>query len=453
MEPYGSETDNKATVRQSGVSNSNSHAASSQKAESGNSEINGGTSTDNSSSAMATGITTIVKETDTAAGASATGTTGQTEAGAMVHETESITATEPTQEKQMSIEEIIMQYGTDMGHDPLARLDIPFFRQIWEPWGKQPYAYMQSPVEMSGCALTSLSMLLKYYGVDTDPGELNQWLKNNGGYVGQGAIVWSVAAGRAAGLDFLGTISYSGNADLALIKKILDRGFPVLAEMNYKGTSHYVLLSGYNSETFYINDPWYENPGHTMNTTAIQGDLEVAYDNAGNPSAAIRSIVLFAYKGQVKPRTKVFEVKSNLPDLPEGWLSPLELEEITFISGSRTMIIAGETREMSGSDGAVPEIKDGRLMIPLKIFAGELGGKAEFDAQTNRMLAVVQGRHIECWPGIRTAYNNRWFFDWMIPAKAVGGDLLVTCDALAATAGCSFTFDAASGRGTFKPLK
>jgi|GEM_PF-6082673 len=39
------------------------------------------------------------------------------------------------------------------------RLDIPFYRQIWEPWGKQLVGFSNDQVEMTGCALTSFAML------------------------------------------------------------------------------------------------------------------------------------------------------------------------------------------------------------------------------------------------------------------------------------------------------
>ncbi len=365
---------------------------------------------------------------------------------------------EPVQEEQIplvgsSMADTVAQYGTYVPNDPSYRLDVPCFRQVWEPWHLQDYAFTSSPIEMSGCALTSMSMILKYYGLETDPGELNNWLKNNGGYVGSGAIVWSVAVSRVPGLNYLGSVSYPSGADLDFIKQIIDRGFPVLAEMHYKGSSHYVVLCGYNDTTFFVNDPWYENPGHLMNSTVLQGDLPVAYDNADDPAMTIRSIVVFVYEGQTPARTRVITVRSNPPAIPTGWLSDLTLKEIVMTAGSPYMTVGGVQKELGEGTGIVPDIAGGKLRIPLKAFTKELGGTFTYDQMQQKVLAIIQGRHIECWTGIRTAYNNQWFFDWDVPTTYTKGDLLVTAESLARTLGCSFSWDAATGRGTFKPLQ
>ena len=339
----------------------------------------------------------------------------------------------------------LSSYGSILPHDPAYRLDVPCIRQVWEPWGMTAYAFTSSPIEMSGCALTSLAMVLRYYGLNTDPGELNTWLKNNNGYIGNGAIVWQAAVSQVQGLQYLGTVNYPDGADLSFIREMIDRGFPVLAEMHYRGTSHYVVLCGYRDTTFYANDPWYENPGHTLDRTVMQGSLPVAYDDAADAARAIHSIVIMVRAQSTAPRVRVLDVRSDLPVPPTGWLKPLVMREIVMTAGDRFMSVDGERREISVS----PDVTDGRLRVPLQAFVGALGGTAALDPATQKMLAELQGRNLECWPGIRTAYHNTWYFDWEIPAGLTDGDLLVNAEVLSQQLGCLFAWDPLAGIGTF----
>jgi ABC-type bacteriocin/lantibiotic exporter with double-glycine peptidase domain len=49
---------------------------------------------------------------------------------------------------------------------------------------------MQGTIGSIGCAMTCTAMILKYYGVDTDPKQLNSWLNANKGYAVSGRLYW-----------------------------------------------------------------------------------------------------------------------------------------------------------------------------------------------------------------------------------------------------------------------
>ena len=103
-------------------------------------------------------------------------------------------------------------------------------------------------------------MGFKYYGVDTDPQNMNNWLTEKEYYGGGGCDVrWDLADNRDGGVDWIG----KPPVNLALIKSELNNGYPVIAKVKIGGAGHYVVVTGY-SETkvelkiktkLYINDP------------------------------------------------------------------------------------------------------------------------------------------------------------------------------------------------------
>src|SRR5207248_184920 len=61
------------------------------------------------------------------------------------------------------------------------------------------YGGVNSPNPKYGSAVTAVAMVLRYYGLITDPGELHTWLTRRG--VGPGDPgLWSAVAGRVRGL-------------------------------------------------------------------------------------------------------------------------------------------------------------------------------------------------------------------------------------------------------------
>src|SRR5689334_16401402 len=119
----------------------------------------------------------------------------------------------------------------------------------------------------AGCAITSVTMMLRYYGMNTDPGALNSWLTANGGYAFDDGLLWDAitryTGGRVAFSQWTGP-------DLGLIQSELDAGRPVVAEVLLYGNQHFVLITGYTRNAgFEINDPWF---GDTANFIGRYGD-------------------------------------------------------------------------------------------------------------------------------------------------------------------------------------
>lgn len=178
-----------------------------------------------------------------------------------------------------------------------------------------------STIAVCGCAITSVSMWLRYYGITTDasgtdvnPGTLNDWLETNSGYSSisgpqYGALIWNAVDGYAFPPGG-GTISYdsadSGNYGTSsasyatAINNLLSSSTPdpvilyeantpdgaattthfvvAIASSTYNGTSTYAIRDSYWYNTQYLNQPTSTGPG-TVNfyNNEIDG-IEVYYD-------------------------------------------------------------------------------------------------------------------------------------------------------------------------------
>jgi hypothetical protein len=157
-------------------------------------------------------------------------------------------------------------------------ITIPALSQQDGAWAGTPLGSSATDtIGSAGCAITAVTMMLRHYGVDTDPGSFNSWLTANGGYAYDDQLIWGAVTtytgGRAAFSGWYGP-------DLGLIQRELDAGRPVVAEVQLGGNQHFVLLTGYGSAGFVINDPWFAD--------SVRFD-----DRYGDPATGILSIRTF----------------------------------------------------------------------------------------------------------------------------------------------------------------
>jgi hypothetical protein len=169
--------------------------------------------------------------------------------------------------------------GSPLGAAADSSMSIAVMGQQEAAWGGAPLGTsVTDSVASAGCAITSVTMMLRYYGMNTDPGAFNAWLTANGGYAYDDQLIWD-AVTRYSG----GRVGFSGwlGADLGAIQAELDAGRPVVAEVRLGGNQHFVLLTGYTTEGgILINDPWF-------------GDSVRFVDRYGDPAAGIVSIRTF----------------------------------------------------------------------------------------------------------------------------------------------------------------
>ena len=77
-----------------------------------------------------------------------------------------------------------------------GRIEIPLepFYQDDPHWSQDILGKSTDTIGSAGCALSSAAMALRFYGVDLDPQQLNDYLTKYDGYEGVAWIKWDVAA-------------------------------------------------------------------------------------------------------------------------------------------------------------------------------------------------------------------------------------------------------------------
>ena len=78
-----------------------------------------------------------------------------------------------------------------------VELAVPQLFQGDEKWSDDYLAATDGTIGEQGCAIASIAMIFRFYGIDTDPQRLNWFLDGNGGYTPEGWVYWEKAAAMA----------------------------------------------------------------------------------------------------------------------------------------------------------------------------------------------------------------------------------------------------------------
>lgn len=139
------------------------------------------------------------------------------------------------------------------------------YKQCDSRWANQQLGTCYATTICSaGCAMTSVAMMLKTKGVNIDPGSLDVWLTNNGGYASGCNIYWGK-------VDAFGVTTYMGQqyANENEICTGLSKNHGIIANVNNGG--HWVLLTGCaGNGVFYVNDPGYSRTTYKMSEISIE---------------------------------------------------------------------------------------------------------------------------------------------------------------------------------------
>ena len=135
----------------------------------------------------------------------------------------------------------------------------PLFKQCDSRWGNNALGTSATTICRAGCLMSSISMVVNDCGKQVDgqsanPGTLNNWLKNHGGYVSGDLFVWGSVA--PFGLSFVGFSS--ADAD---IKNHYNAGNAVILNVNNGG--HFVLMTGHTAAGYSVNDPGFTKTSYT----------------------------------------------------------------------------------------------------------------------------------------------------------------------------------------------
>lgn len=134
-------------------------------------------------------------------------------------------------------------------------LPVPGFAQGDPAWKDDLLGGEHGPgttLHAEGCAVASAAMVLASYGIDTDPGRLNRFLAETGGYTKEGWIYWEKAAALAPGLV---EKAYEDLPSQARIDWNLLRGNPVIVRVRLPENTHFVVIAGKEGWDYLIRDP------------------------------------------------------------------------------------------------------------------------------------------------------------------------------------------------------
>ncbi len=134
-----------------------------------------------------------------------------------------------------------------------VELPVDLFLQGDPKWGKDPLGNSVHNLGQVGCAMTSAAMVMKFYGVDTDPGRLNVYLRENGGYDEDNDLIWEGPATLAPDRVHK---AYEDLPSYYLMDTNLLRGNPVIVRLRFpSGVTHFVVVMGKDGFDYLIRDP------------------------------------------------------------------------------------------------------------------------------------------------------------------------------------------------------
>lgn len=103
--------------------------------------------------------------------------------------------------------------------------------------------------------------------VAANPGTLNTWLKLNNGYESGYGFKWNATAP-------LGLIFEGFSQDAKLLKADFDLGKIIF--LHVRNNNHYVLMSGYTSDAFLVNDPGYDTLSYP-DSEVVKGEAAIHF--------------------------------------------------------------------------------------------------------------------------------------------------------------------------------
>ncbi len=141
------------------------------------------------------------------------------------------------------------------------RLNVPLYGQRW--YGDATIGDTDSTIADYGCAITSIAMILGYYGMDkedSNPLEVNEWLTNHGGYIGDEVrpYGWNESI-REMSRDKVQWQERINRNEVSLdrLNQEIDSGYPVITEVRLFSSKHFIVITGRVGKRYYINDPYY----------------------------------------------------------------------------------------------------------------------------------------------------------------------------------------------------
>jgi len=133
--------------------------------------------------------------------------------------------------------------------------EIPLLLQWDERWGYASYG--ENMIAISGCAPTSLAMVISGLTGDTSitPYKVAKYAEDNGFYVDGTGTSWSL---MTSGSEFFGIDAKQISLSKDNVFSELENGHPIIASMregDFTTAGHFIVLTGVSNGKIKINDP------------------------------------------------------------------------------------------------------------------------------------------------------------------------------------------------------
>lgn len=141
-------------------------------------------------------------------------------------------------------------------------------------WREKKLGNSSLTIGHSGCAITSIAMLLRGHGYAEDPETLNEKMRRSGGFMGA-SVVWGALTGLYPRAIFKNTvICRDSDAPIAQITTAIQDGQPVLLEVDYSPQAglqtHWVVAYKRQGQDFLILDPYPHPTEDTLEISLMQ---------------------------------------------------------------------------------------------------------------------------------------------------------------------------------------
>jgi predicted nuclease with TOPRIM domain len=156
-------------------------------------------------------------------------------------------------QRQSELRELIAKYGKV----PEGLFGVPLFLQTNYPNAK--LGFSNYSFSGYGCAVTSVAMVLKYYGLNVDPMSLNSDWQNIFSCTGEGwAFCWYGVTNPPYNMKISGVIEHRP-ISLAELDQYFKPQRPIIIFLNTATSQnprgHYVVVVGKINDKFVVNDP------------------------------------------------------------------------------------------------------------------------------------------------------------------------------------------------------
>ena len=137
--------------------------------------------------------------------------------------------------------------NSEINQDPSSQntglaLDVPYFYQ---------YSNYYSP--RASCQNTSIAMVLKYLGLDIVPDDITERFGKDYAQTPNGLAEIFNRYLNENGMNYRLTPHTQGS--IQGLKEALDQGFPVIIHGYFTRSGHVVVVTGYDANGYYVNDP------------------------------------------------------------------------------------------------------------------------------------------------------------------------------------------------------